>query len=436
MTEDKFDVLVIGGGVAGLTAAARLVKAGMKILVVERQPFLGGRFGAIQRDGFTLSTGGIVCPVGGSVEEAWRLVGAPFEVREPDPQFTYWIHGERLELPPKGALKQLVRLAAESPQEADAVWEAIKRGMAWGPPPAVENFDEWLCQFGAQQRLRQLFQAIIGAWLGINSFELPASSFFHYLREVGHMRGFGWPAGGNGELIASLVTALRERGVEIWTQAEVEGISVDSWRVQGASVAVGKAERRQVEAAFVISTVGPRPTAELVGTDRLESGYRKQVEALQPFAVVASFVASDRPLLEDPGVVVVAGAQRVVLIAQLTNLCPELAPEGQHLLESYAVPANSAEFDPAEDRAKALADLAALLPGFDAHARVLKVSIYRGRWPCGHAWPGHDLPIKTSVVNLYSTGDGHKPPGWSGIEAAAESSRVAVEDILMRTGRS
>ena len=39
----NYDVIVIGAGAAGLSAAALLAKEGKSVLVVERSPFLGGR---------------------------------------------------------------------------------------------------------------------------------------------------------------------------------------------------------------------------------------------------------------------------------------------------------------------------------------------------------------------------------------------------------
>src|SRR5271163_3554546 len=43
MTESKDEVVVIGAGMAGLTAARALAEAGLKVLVVEAQDRIGGR---------------------------------------------------------------------------------------------------------------------------------------------------------------------------------------------------------------------------------------------------------------------------------------------------------------------------------------------------------------------------------------------------------
>ena len=43
MSEEKFDVIVIGGGLAGLSAAYRLAKAEKEVLVIEKGPHCGAK---------------------------------------------------------------------------------------------------------------------------------------------------------------------------------------------------------------------------------------------------------------------------------------------------------------------------------------------------------------------------------------------------------
>ena len=53
----NYDVIVVGGGVAGLIAAAYLSKAGKKTLLCEKEPACGGLVNSFTRDGFTYDGG-------------------------------------------------------------------------------------------------------------------------------------------------------------------------------------------------------------------------------------------------------------------------------------------------------------------------------------------------------------------------------------------
>ena len=64
MTKSKVDALVIGSGVGGLCVAARLVADGMKVRVIEKLPFVGGRFSSRNFKGFEVTTGAIMVPFG------------------------------------------------------------------------------------------------------------------------------------------------------------------------------------------------------------------------------------------------------------------------------------------------------------------------------------------------------------------------------------
>jgi len=48
---DTRSVLVVGGGLAGLTAACELADAGMRVTLIEKRPFLGGRAYSYQDKG-------------------------------------------------------------------------------------------------------------------------------------------------------------------------------------------------------------------------------------------------------------------------------------------------------------------------------------------------------------------------------------------------
>lgn len=56
-TSHSYDVVVIGAGAGGMSAAAHLVAAGRKVLLVEAQDRLGGRASSEEIDGFIINRG-------------------------------------------------------------------------------------------------------------------------------------------------------------------------------------------------------------------------------------------------------------------------------------------------------------------------------------------------------------------------------------------
>src|SRR5512137_2880705 len=57
MQRGDFDVVVVGAGVGGLTAASLLAKSGLAVLVIDRNYMPGGAMGAFRRDGATHDLG-------------------------------------------------------------------------------------------------------------------------------------------------------------------------------------------------------------------------------------------------------------------------------------------------------------------------------------------------------------------------------------------
>ncbi|MHA1143935.1 MAG: FAD-dependent oxidoreductase, partial [Candidatus Helarchaeota archaeon] len=57
MSKNNFDAIIIGGGCGGLGAAAKLVSAGKRVLLLERNSFLGGRCSSYKKQGFTIDLG-------------------------------------------------------------------------------------------------------------------------------------------------------------------------------------------------------------------------------------------------------------------------------------------------------------------------------------------------------------------------------------------
>ncbi|WP_374772143.1 phytoene desaturase [Streptomyces sp. NBC_01310] len=68
-------VVVVGAGLAGLSAALHLLGAGRRVTLVEREPVPGGRAGLIERRGYRFDTGPTVLTMPHLLEEAFAAVG-------------------------------------------------------------------------------------------------------------------------------------------------------------------------------------------------------------------------------------------------------------------------------------------------------------------------------------------------------------------------
>ncbi|MCW0214037.1 MAG: phytoene desaturase family protein [Pseudonocardia sp.] len=95
-------VVVIGAGVGGLTAAARLAALGHDVELHERAATHGGKLGTFTRDGFTFDTGPSLLTLPAELDEVFAATGGPadLDVVPVDPVCSYrFADGTRLDMP-------------------------------------------------------------------------------------------------------------------------------------------------------------------------------------------------------------------------------------------------------------------------------------------------------------------------------------------------
>jgi phytoene dehydrogenase-like protein len=422
----RWDALVIGAGVGGLCAAARLAHRGRRVLVVEHRDRVGGRASTVEVDGFRVNTGAIAIEYGGVMEETFRAVGAPWDIRVPSPATLFRIGGRDVDLS-RGGWGLLVNGVTK---HGARLLESMTRARTGDLPDDRLSTKAWLESFTSNQTLHAVFRNLCAAIFAVNADELPAKAFLTYFIRKGAFRNFGFcPAGTLGLMqgLADVVTAL---GGDVWLRSEVRALRVENGRVRDALVRRGD-EDVPVEADVVISNAGPARTVALAGRGHFAPAYLARMDRdLAPTANIVVNVASRAPLLTAPGIVTFGITRRLCNMANLTATCPELAPPGWHLYVAYGVPRPAVgDFDERAEVEATLQDLRDELPGFD-EARILSVEVMRGDWPAQRSIAGLDLPQETTLANLWNVGDGVREYASGGTQACAETAKLVVDRIL------
>jgi len=421
--------VVIGAGVGGLCAAARLAAAGSEVVVLERLRQVGGRWSSRDIDGFRLPTGAFLIAMDDPLAETFDELGVDFPVRAIDERTVYSVQGRLVGTGQRGGLRALVSSAAElDGSEADIVLGRLRDALALPPPDADVPLPKWLASAGAGPVIVEAVHALVQAFMGLNAVEVTATAFLDYLRATaGHGR-HGVPPAGSRSLAENLAGFVVSRGGEVRLGSPAKGLVVEDGRVVGAEVAGGV----QLRADVVVSDVGLGATARLLqGVDvHGAARIRSVAETVNAAPGITCFVASREPFFDHP-VVVVTGTRRVCLVTTPTLVAPELAPPGWHFTESISTFASSADdSDPKGELAAHMADLDDLLGNWRSRGRLLQSATYRGEWPVYRSWPGTDPADRFPMPGLALVGDAVKPPGLPGTGASAESARLTVEGIL------
>ncbi|RYX91452.1 MAG: NAD(P)/FAD-dependent oxidoreductase [Comamonadaceae bacterium] len=422
MSTTTYDAVVIGAGAGGLCAAARLVAAGRKVLVVESRDRVGGRASSEQIEGFTVNVGAIAIERGGVFEETFGLLGVDLDIREPNPATVFRVEGKTINVA-KGGWGMLLGSFTKQAAKIGAKFADARAGDL---PEAKLTTEEWLAQYTKNETVHAIFRNLCAAIFAVNSNELPARAFLTYFAVKGAFKRFGFCPRGTVGLWDDLSGGIRSRGGEVWLNAPVTALHAQDGEVTAITVTKDGVAQR-IEARTFISNIGPRATAALPGGEAFGAAYVEQTKQfLKPAANIVINFATQERLIDVPGLVTFGKTRRLCNMGELTATCPELAPAGWYLYVAYAVPIPAlGDFDEATEIEASLQDLRDEFPGF-AKAKMLSVRVMRGEWPAQRSCAGFDMPQDTPLANLWHVGDAVKDYGDGGTQACAYTGREAA----------
>src|SRR5688500_3189356 len=101
------DAIVVGGGSAGLTAAARLARSGQRVALFERSHAIGGRAITTVNHGFHFNLGPHAWYSGGPGTGVLESLGVPIPGRSPRPTGNFAIRAGRMHTLPVGFISLL-----------------------------------------------------------------------------------------------------------------------------------------------------------------------------------------------------------------------------------------------------------------------------------------------------------------------------------------
>ncbi len=276
--KDRYDVIVIGSGLAGLTGANVLAKAGYSVLLLEHHYQLGGMATWFKRRGghiFDISLHGFPVGMVKSCRKYWtreiadsivQLKGIRFE----NPQFSLRTTFDREDF------TRIITTKFGIPQETVDEFFTTARKMNFYDDQEMttgELFEKFFP--GRSDVVRLLMEPI--TYANGSTLEDPAITYGIVFSNF-MSKGVFTFQGGTDELIRQMKAELERNGVDICIRALVERIEVSpDRRVEGVVV-----NGRLIRAGAVFSNANIKSTVlKLVGEDHLDPDYVEETRAVR-----------------------------------------------------------------------------------------------------------------------------------------------------------
>ena len=271
----QYDTVVIGGGIAGITAAALLATNRQRVLLVDQSNHLGGLIHTVQYRGIAFPVGAhhlSGSAINGLSRRILSQLGIPTEkVLHPVEAMGVTLDGVQytIEMSLDGLEHFLLREFPEESKSREFLAE-LRRYCDYYISNCAENllqffketcnlsFDCFLDRFFTQRRLKRLLCYLGEIYGGLDHTE---SAFSNLSLLVSYYCGTSYIDWGEGGLLERLTTRLQALQVDILTETQFSAVCKEDERVVGAQLLDRKSQIcYNVLSKQVVLAINPRQT--------------------------------------------------------------------------------------------------------------------------------------------------------------------------------
>jgi phytoene dehydrogenase-like protein len=259
------DLIIVGGGLAGLAAAAWCARDGLAVVVLERANALGGRARTDVRAGYAHNLGGHALYVGGHAARGLRELGVQVTGAAPPSGGLLGMSRGRLHRFPAGPFSMLATDLFGFAAKIEAA-RALARLVRTDPRPLRDvPWSEWLGRLVPRAEVRHAIASIARVSTYANAPGRASAGATVAQIQRAASTGVLYLDGGWQTLVDGLERAAVASGARIVRGAPVVSVVTSGGRVRGVTVAGGE----RVSGEAVLLATGPATARALLGEPAL-----------------------------------------------------------------------------------------------------------------------------------------------------------------------